>query len=157
MASFPVEFVNPFFVAIQKICGETLKFPVTAGAPRLCREDERLWKLFAVSVSIQLSGAVQGLVSLSLSEPVAMAFASSLAMETFNKMDENARDAIGEVANLMIGSAKAELPGGLVKISTPQLTATHQVKYPQATPVLVLPFEAPPGRFVLQVALRKAA
>ena len=152
--SLPVQFINPFFAATQKICVETLKFPISAGTPRLLGKGERLWKLFETSASIQLSGAVRGIVSLSMSEAVAVALASSLAGEVFPNLSADARDALAEVANLVIGSAKRDLPGGLVTISTPALTPTQALRYPTDLPVLVLPFESPSGRFVLQIAAR---
>jgi chemotaxis protein CheX len=153
MSTVPVQYINPFFAATKKICGEVIKVPVSAGPLRLRKADERIWKLFPVSAVINLGGAVKGIISLSFSESVAMALAEGLAQEKFPSFDDNARDALGEVTNLIVGSAKRDLPGGLVTISTPKIVATHQVEVFAGIPSLLLPFESTPGRFVMNLAM----
>lgn len=153
MNLIPVQYVNPFFVSARRICRETLKLPVAALPPRLREESERIWKLYPISVVIEVGGALRGLISLSLSAPVALALASGLAQQFFDEVDDDVRDALGEVANMMVGSAKRELPGGLVTVSPPHVMATHQIRFPAGLPTILLPFEAPPGRFMMQMSI----
>jgi chemotaxis protein CheX len=153
MASLPVQYINPFFQAARKICSDTIKVPVSAGPMRLRRTDERLWKLYPISATIRLNQAVQGSVSLSFAEPVALALAGGLAQTKFGSFDDDARDALGEVANLIVGSAKRDLPGGLVSISTPRILLSHELEFDAGIPTLILPFETAPGRFILQLTI----
>jgi CheY-specific phosphatase CheX len=153
MATVPVQYMNPFFASVKRICGETIKIPVTAGPPSLHRGDDRLWKLYPVSAAIQLKNGVTGVIALSFSEPVALALASGLAQDFFSELSPDALDALGEVANLIIGSAKRDLPVGMVSISTPVILKTHELQIPTGVPHLLLPFEAGCGRFVMQMAI----
>lgn len=157
MSLIPVEYINPFYQAVQRICGETANVPVTTGKPRLLKPTERIWKLFGISAVIRLDSAVRGLVSLSFCESVALALASGLAQQTFEKLDADALDALGEVANLIVGTAKRDLPGELVTISTPQILATHRIEFPAGLPTVLIPFESSPGRFMMQLSMTRAA
>lgn len=156
-ATLPVQYINPFFTATRRVCAETLKLPVTAGKPRLLKETERLWKLFQISAAVRLDQAVRGVIGLSFSEPVALALAGGLAQEVFPSLNADARDALAEAANLIVGSAKREIPDGLVTVSTPQVIPTHQLELPPGLPTIVLPFEMPCGRFVMQLSMLPTA
>jgi CheY-specific phosphatase CheX len=155
MSVIAVEYINPFFAATRQICGETLKIPVSTGKPRLCLVDERVWKLYQVSAVIHLNSAVEGVISLSFSEHVALALASALADTFFESLNADARDALGEVANLVVGTAKRNLPTELVTISPPQIVQTFEVQFPHGLPIIILPFEAAPGRFLMQLAMKQ--
>ena len=152
----PVEYVNPFLAAVKTICEQTLKVSVRPGKPSLKHADERLWKLHPIAAVIRLGGAVQGEISLCFSESVALALGGGLAGEPFAELNDDSRDALGEVANLIVGTAKRGLPGGLVTISPPKIMATHKVEEPTG-PAILLPVETASGRFVIQMAIAAAA
>ena len=151
----PVAYVNLFLAAVKQICEQTLNMPVAAGKPKLKHEDDRLWKLYQIAAVIHLDGAVRGVVSVCFSETVALALASKLADEQFKAMNDDSRDALGEVANLIVGTAKRGLSGGLVTISTPKIMSTYKVEACTA-PAILLPFETAAGRFVIQMAIAAA-
>jgi hypothetical protein len=44
---------------------------------------------------------------------------------------------------------------GLVTISIPKIVATETIQFPAGLPTIILPFEAPSGRFVMQLAMRR--
>lgn len=155
MSSISVEYINPFVNAAQHVCATAMKLPIVAGKPRLVEEGERLWKLYQVSAMIVLSEAVKGVVLVSFSERVAIALASQLAETNFTEIDNDCMDALREISNLIVGTAKRDLPSGLITISPPKIVETRQVVLPITHPTIILPFDISMGRFVVQVALEK--
>ncbi|HVT80931.1 MAG TPA: chemotaxis protein CheX, partial [Phycisphaerae bacterium] len=130
MQSIDIKYINPFLIAAKSICGDSLKMPPVIGKPRLLEEGERLWKSFQISAVVRLSNAVQGDVLVSFSERVAIVLASQLVGEHFETVDDFCRDALGEIANLIVGTAKRSLPTGLVAISPPEIVHTRDFVFP---------------------------
>jgi chemotaxis protein CheX len=155
MNAISIEYINPFLAAAKNVCATSMNLDVIAGKPRLREDDERIWKSYRISAVINLSDAVTGYVLVSFSERVALVLASKLAGEEFATLDDNVRDALGEIANLIIGSAKKDLPSGLVSISTPKIVDTQFIQLPPGCPTILLPFETTVGRFILQIALKQ--
>lgn len=157
MSSIKVEYINPFLTATKDVCGTSMNMPIVTGKPRLVQEGERLWKQYQISAMIELSNAMKGFVLVSFSERIAMLLASQLAGETFASVNNDCKDALGEIANLIVGSAKRNLPTNLISISTPKILQTQQVALPSTHPTILLPFDLEFGRFVLQIAMQPAA
>jgi len=153
-----VSYINPFITATSQLFATMIQVQLTLGKPSIRKPDDRLFKLYRISAAIDLQGGVSGRVAISLSPQVAYALGGALAGRPFEKPDAELLDAIGEIANMIVGGAKTTLPdGGSVRISTPQVMATHLLEYPAGLPVIIIPFDTPAGRFVLETALRVAA
>ena len=152
-----VAYINPFLTATTNVFQTMVKMPIRLGKPCLRDESQRLYKLCPLSAVIALSGAANGVVVMCLTPRVALTMASALAGRTFEKVDDEVRDALGEIVNMIAGSAKKDLPGGLVTISTPRLVDTAQVAYPAGRPVISIPFDTSVGRFIIEVSLKEEA
>jgi CheY-specific phosphatase CheX len=153
MSAINVSYINPFLAAAKNVCGISLNLPIVTGKPSLAVEGDRLWKVYGISAVVQLTDAVKGVVLVSFSEAAAIALASRFTGETLVSLNADCRDALGELANQIIGSAKVHLPTGLISISTPKIVETREVALPPGRPILVLPFDTSVGRFVVQVAI----
>lgn len=143
-----VAYVNPFIRAVNGLFTTMVKVPSTLGKPRLREKDEDLSRRFVVSVEIGLQGGPDGVVAVSFMRPVALAVASSLAGCTFQAIDDDCRDALGEIGNMLVGQAKVELPGGGASMSVPRVIDTADLMFPTG-PVLLVPFDTPVGRFLV--------
>ena len=148
-----VAYINPFITGTREVFDAMVKMPFQVGKPRLREPDERLHKLYSVSVVIGLSGAVSGVLVMSLAEPVALALATSLTDAPATGLDQDCFDALAEIANMIAGSAKKRLPQGQISITVPTLLRTEDVFYPSGQPILILPFDCPSGRFILEIAM----
>jgi len=151
--SISIAYINPFLTAAKKVCGISMNLPVMLGKPRLAEAGERLWKQYQISAVVHMANAVNGVVLVSFSDRVAIALASRFAGETIGAVNADCRDALGELANNIVGCAKAELPTELVTISTPKIIDTRDFELPAGKPVIILPFESSVGRFIVQVAI----
>ncbi len=148
-----VKYINPFMKAIKNVFGTMLSIEVTFGKPRLRTEAEASHD---VSGIIGLSGDAMGAVILSFPKPAALKIAGAFAGITFKETDEDFADAIGELANMVAGSAKRDLEGLNISISVPSVIIgqNHQVKATRMVPRLIIPCSTPLGSFVVEVGMK---
>jgi chemotaxis protein CheX len=158
-----VNFINPFLVSTKEVFDTMVHLPITLGKPYLRRDTE---SKYDVSTAIGISGAVTGSAILSFPQDVAVAVASGLAGSPFKNLDQDCIDALGEVANMIAGSAKGRLPGGQNKLSLPNVVlGQHRVAMPSGVPIIVIPCEVqiPSERrpvvknFIIEIAFRAAS
>lgn len=151
-----VAYINPFIAGTREVFDTMVDMPFSVGRPRLRGADERLHKLYSISVVIGLSGRnVTGLLVMHLAERVALTMVSALVGVPVASLDADALDALAEIANMIAGAAKKRLPEGQLKMTVPTLLRTEDVISPTDKPLLILPFDCPTGRFTLEVALWK--
>ncbi len=76
-----------------------------------------------VTAMVGLAGSYNGLVSLHVPQPLALGFTSGMLGMDVTEMDDDVRDAIGEIANMIAGSFKQHLSkgGADIKQSTPSV------------------------------------
>ncbi len=81
-----------------------------------------------ISAIIGLIGEVQGTITLSFKKNLALKIASTMLMEEKTEIDYDSRDAIGEVANIVIGQARNKIveKGFDSKITPPTIVEGHK-------------------------------
>ncbi len=81
-----------------------------------------------LSAIIGLIGEVQGTITLSFKKDLALKIASAMLMEEKTEVDYDVRDAIGEVANLVVGQARNKIveSGYESKITPPTIIEGHK-------------------------------
>jgi chemotaxis protein CheX len=147
-----VKYINPFVVAIKNIFKTMIDVPFKLGNPTLKKDRT---PSFEVSSIIGLSGNVSGCVVINLSTPVALQLVSALLGDEVTEIDEDAIDAIGEIANMIAGNAKTDFPGENNAISVPSVvTGKHEVAYPSGLPIIAIPCETDAGQMVVEVAIK---
>jgi chemotaxis protein CheX len=149
-----VAYINPFVASVRTLFTTMGLGDAVLCTPRVRRPGEDLARAFEVAVVVELSGPTSGVVAVMLSRRVACALGSSLAGVGFSSVDADCRDALGELGNMLVGQAKAGLPGGSSRMTVPQVAETASVRWPARTPVLVVPFDTPHGRLAIGVACR---
>jgi chemotaxis protein CheX len=148
-----VRYINPFLVAVQNVFNTMVKVPFKLGKPHL--KDEAI-PLYEISGIIGLSGGVTGSVVISLSKQIACQLASALSGEAITELNDDCADAIGEIANMIAGNAKKDLPGEHNCISIPSVVVgRHKVTYPRGVPIIAIPCETSAGRLAIDVALKE--
>jgi len=111
---------------------------------------------YDVNGVIGLSGRAQGSVIVCLSETVALRAAAAMLMmdvNDFDGLDNDVVDAVGEVANMVAGSAKAELEEFQLSISLPNVVLGHpaDIRFPSEVKPIAVTFQCPWGDMALQV------
>jgi chemotaxis protein CheX len=150
-----VSYINPFIQAVDKVFQSMVKIPATQGKLYVKTADQDLSRVFDVAAAIDITGTTSGRVTLRFHRAVAFAIVAGLTGSPKKKeLDDECFDALGELANMVVGSAKQDLPGGQCGISTPRVTCNDNLEDSGLGPVLVIPFDSGCGRFIVEVQLK---
>ena len=150
------EYINPFIRSLTNTFDTMLGCHVTRGAIYLRQEDAPSYEISGI---IGLSGRAVGTVVLNLSKEVALAAASALLMCEAKKIDDEVVDAVGELANMVAGAAKAELEEYELSVSLPNVITGegHEVRFPSNVQPICVPFSTAWGELTLEVGLTTVA
>lgn len=155
MISSPVrvEHINPFLRATTETFRSMVKTEAIPGKIALMRRDE---ERFDVSGIIGLSGGARGTVSLCFQRIPALKILTAFAGIRILALDEDAIDAVGELANIVAGAAKRELSQYNIQISLPSvvLGEKHELTGPKDIIPISVPFATPHGPFKLIVRFK---
>ncbi len=146
-----VRFINPFVEAVQQLFKTMLNTELVIGKPSIRQDD-----VFAdVSAVIGFSGDATGSVVLCFPMETAVKAASTFAGVEMKSDDEDFSDAIGELANIVAGGAKARMDGLNISISLPSVVVgtQHAVLRSRQRPRLAIPCDSSLGRFTVEVTM----
>lgn len=149
-----VRYINPFLTAVGLVFQTTAEMSVGMGSPYLKHTRKDPADVFCVAAIIELKGVTEGIVAMRFSKPVVKALVKALTGEAPPTINADCLDALGEVANMVVGNAKANFPLAGTTISTPKVSLTDPLDKP---PVLVMPFESAAGKFLIEVHLSSSA
>jgi chemotaxis protein CheX len=146
------EYINPFVTSLKNTFQTMLGCAAQRGPIQL-KTDNRA--MHQVSGVIGLSGKAVGVVVLSMSEEVALKSASTLLMMEASKIDADVLDAVGELANVVAGAAKAHLEELDLKASLPSVITGqgHEIHFPSNVKPLSIAFMTDWGPLSLEVGL----
>jgi len=119
-------------------------------------------KTFRCSVSgiVGLAGTHRGMLSIHAPDKVAMAITTCFLGMEIDSINEDVKDAIGELANMLAGSIKSVLSenGKDIQLSIP--SAVHGQEYSieclAESDWVIVPFTIPQGEFLVELQLKSA-
>ncbi len=143
-----------FQTAVKEVLSTMLGLQAEVNGP-LDHEDELQTEVAAV---IGLSGDVTGSVTITFPELTALRLVQRFAGVEMRITDEDFADAIGELLNMIAGSAKSRLAGAKSALSLPQVMVGSQLHLLGATRQEAVAFrcETDCGPFHLALGLRQA-
>jgi chemotaxis protein CheX len=146
------DYINPFLSSLSHTFRTMLNCEIHRGQLQL---KNPLSLKFPISGVIGLSGKAVGTVVINLSESVAMKAASAMLMMDIEEINEDVVDAVGEIANMVAGAAKAELAEYELSISLPSVVtgSQHDIRFPSNVTPICVPFETDFGPLMLEVGL----
>ena len=146
-------YIKPFVVAAKNIFETMIEVPFNLGKPTLKKGSDV--PPHEISGIIGVSGNVSGSVVISLTHEIAFYLVSALIGEEVTELDDDCRDAIGEIANMIAGNAKTDFPSNDNSISVPSVVVgKHEVSYPTGVPVITIPCILDKGEMFIEVALK---
>ena len=147
-----VRFINPFIKSISNIFTTMLSSEVDFQKPFVKSATAQKPDVSAI---IGFSGDASGAVVLCFQKATAVKIASTFACTELTIESPDFADALGEIANMVAGGAKAEFQGIEVNISLPSVIVGtgHEVVKSNAHPSLVLPCQSPFGGFTVEVSM----
>lgn len=148
------EFINPFVTSTLNIFSTMLNMkPVKKG---LYIKKKKISK-HEISAFIGLAGTLEGFVTISFSEKIALKVAEGFLMEPKTEFDDDVIDVIGEMVNMVAGGAKKDFTekGMPFKISIPSIITGkgHMLGVSSKYPCFGVGFELDGEEFDLEVAV----
>ena len=146
------DYINPFISSLINTFETMLGCPLTRGQLYLKTPETHLHD---VSGIIGLSGQAQGTVVLSLDKSVALQATATMLMCETTEINSDVVDAVGELTNMVAGSAKAQLTEYKLSISLPGVIkgVGHEVCFPSDVKPICVPFTCPWGELKIEVGL----
>jgi chemotaxis protein CheX len=149
-----VEYLNPFITSIIHMFDTMLHVNIVRQTPFIgvnaLPENE-------VSGIIGLTGKAQGAAVVSLGRETAIRCTERLLGERPATVNAEVRDAVGEMANIVAGGAKAQMQQLELRVSLPSVIIgrNHLIDFPRGLTPVCVPFECDWGPVTLQVGLRE--
>ncbi|HEY3309712.1 MAG TPA: chemotaxis protein CheX [Desulfuromonadaceae bacterium] len=110
-----------------------------------------------VTAMVGLAGTFNGLITLHAPQKLALEFTSSMLGMEVTEINDDVRDALGEIANMIAGSFKQHLSqgGSDIKMSTPSVVYGNDYFIAAASPMdsLTVRFATKDDWFMVAVAL----
>jgi chemotaxis protein CheX len=108
---------------------------------------------------IGLAGTHKGVLAIHIPNAVAIAITSSFLGMDVDDINDDVRDAVGELANMLGGNVKTILSqnGRDIDLSLPSTIAGHEYGFKATTDVdlVILPFKTEQGSFLVELQLKK--
>ena len=146
------EYINPFLTSTISVFDTMLGCALTRGTPYVKSNSQPEHEVSGV---IGLSGKARGTVVLGLDREVALNATEALLEERPPEINGDVTDAVGELANIIAGRAKAQLEHLALSVSLPTvITGKHHcVEFPTKVTPICIPFESEWGLVTVVVGL----
>jgi len=150
------ENVNPFIESVADVFTNMLDSTVETGTPVIDADETGTPDIIGV---IGLSGTAQGIVALRLPVKTALTMVGRMVGAEFRTVDSSIIDGVGELVNIIAGSAKAKFTGQNLSLSLPSGVrgSIYKLSNLGNTLWLTVPFKSPLGEFSLSVCLKPVA
>lgn len=149
-----VRYINPFINSVKLVFKRMLETEIIVSKPCVKNGAHRPSD---VTAFIGFAGGATGSVALCFSKKTAIRIAGKFAGRGITRSQRaELADALGELANMVTGQAKAHIPTDDVSVSLPRVVMgdEHQTLDSPSSPVLVLPCDCELGRFSLEVTMK---
>jgi len=147
-----VRYINAFVRSISNTYETMCQLPVTVGKPQIKANEGPGTDVSGV---IGFSGDAAGCVVLHFSFDVASKLATRFAGIDITPQHPDFADAIGELANMVAGGAKAQFDGLNISISLPNVIVgeNHSVSASKVAPRIVIPCDTEVGQFHVEIGM----
>jgi len=148
-----LEFINPFIDAVNNLFSTMLASSVKKGNIGVSKESRAP---FAITALIGLSGEYRGTVTLSFPEDTALKMVNKMLMLDSKEVDATVIDGVGELVNIVAGSAKSKLikkDGKPLDLSLPNVVKGEDyiIEFPSESTWIEVPFESELGNFQMRI------
>lgn len=151
------EYINPFLHSAKNVLETMCQTPVTPQKP-LLKPDQATYGVITGIIAMS-SEKVKGSLIVSFEEKCILKIIANMLMEEpKEEIDAEVVDAVGELTNMICGSAKAQLAKleQVFEMSTPTILVGKgvDIKNFAGTPTITIPFVTANGNFVVEANLK---
>ncbi|NOX55113.1 MAG: chemotaxis protein CheX [Planctomycetes bacterium] len=147
-----VKYINPFIQAACDVFGTMLGTRIRRKALAL---KDMGCPTFDVTAIVGLSGRASGSVVLSVSRPVAFRIVETLLGYQTTEINADVADAVGELANMIAGAAKAKLEHYELSLGLPNVIVgrNHTLFFPTSVRPICILFDCDWGPLAIEAGL----
>ncbi|MBU2551183.1 MAG: chemotaxis protein CheX [Proteobacteria bacterium] len=152
-----VKYINPFLEATVNVIKTMAFVDVTPDRPFLKKDHVAFGDVTGI---IGLTGDVRGSLSLTMNFHLIKTIMQKMLGEEIEDVNDDARDAVGELTNMISGDARRVLQQNGLNLTAaiPTIVAgkNHTIKHIVSGPVIVIPFTSEGGgKASVEVSLAK--
>ncbi len=148
-----VKIINPFLEAAINVLKTMAMVEPKPGKAFLKKDQVAHGDITGI---IGITGDAQGSMSISFSEPCIKAIVQNLFGMPVEKINDEVKDAVGEITNMICGDARRRLEVDNINLQagTPTIVAgaNHSITHVNNGPRIAIPFSTDAGQFVIEVA-----
>ena len=152
-----VRMINPFLSAAVNVLTTMANITPQPGKPFLKTKDTAMGDVSAI---IGITGEAQGSMALTFTESCILKLASSLMGEDYTELNDEVKDSVGELTNMICGDARRRLSetGIILQAGIPTIVAgkSHSITHIADGPRLAVPFQTKWGSFIIEIAFNKS-
>jgi chemotaxis protein CheX len=151
--SINAKLILPFMNAVREVFQKMANVSIAVGKPYLKVDAGATYDVCGI---IGFSGEIAGAVVVSFSNATAEKLVEAFAGTKFTSADPDFSDAVGELANMIAGSAKQQLEAS-ASISLPSVVIGkgYLVASMSNVPCLVIPCSSALGDFAVEVSIKR--
>jgi chemotaxis protein CheX len=151
-----VEYINPFLDATIKVLKTMAFTEATAGKPYVKKGEEAKGDVTGI---IGITGDVGGSLSITFTGDCICNIVSNMFGETIKEVNDEVKDAVGELTNMISGDARRVLDDIGLKLvaAIPSVISgkNHSIKHMVKGPVIAIPFSTNAGPFTVEVTFNQ--
>lgn len=152
-------FINPFLSAMSNVLTTMAMLEINPGTLSLKSDD--IPKGDVTGVISMKSPKTEGTLAISFTAPVIIDITRRMLGEEVSSINETVTDLVGEITNMVTGSAKSLLDenGHSFDMATPVvfIGKEKKISHKKNSHVIVLPFETEAGEFFVELCFSKPA
>ncbi|HNR52491.1 MAG TPA: chemotaxis protein CheX [Deltaproteobacteria bacterium] len=147
-----VELVNPFIDATINVLASLAFTEAHVGTPYLKKSPVAQGDVSGV---VGLSGDTKGTISVTFSKRCILTIVSKMFGEELTEINEDVKDAVGEILNIVSGNGRQRLAamGRMMSGAIPSVITgkNHVITHMTSHPVIAVPFHTENGDFTFEV------
>jgi chemotaxis protein CheX len=148
-----VKYINPLLESTITVLSTMAMVSVTAGVPRVKKGDKPMGEVTAM---IDLAGSeANGSLAISFSAPAILDITKKMLGDDLNSIDDTIVDVVGEITNMITGSAKRIYSdqGMEFDLTLPSMTVGQDssIKHAVEGIPILLPFSTEAGEFFVEL------
>jgi chemotaxis protein CheX len=151
-----VKYVNPFINATLNVLETMASTKAEARQPYIKKDQTARGDVSGV---IGLTGDASGTISVSFGKKSILSIVSNMLGEEMKELNEEIKDAVGEIANMISGQARQELEnmGRSLQAAIPTVIMgkDHSIGHMTRHPIIAIPFSTPNGDFTIEVCFEQ--
>jgi len=148
--------ITPFIEATLHVLETMASTKAEAGKPYLKKDQVARGDVSGV---IGMTGETRGTISISFSEASILPIVSNMLGEEMKEMNEEIKDAVGEITNMISGQARKRLDeqGRSLKAAIPTVIMgkDHSITHMTTYPIIAIPFSTDNGEFTIEVCFEE--